>query len=414
VAAVSATYPPREPPGHSDAWSSDRAGLSTIRPDLVPTGPQLGSLRRVASGAEPADLAIRGGRVAFVHTGELLEADVVVKGPYIAAVTHPGALPEAAEEVDAHGLTVVPGLIDAHLHIEYTLLPPSELARVIVPRGTTTVLADPDCSANVLGRRGIDLLAGDTGPLRVFLQVTSAVPRFPSLEQGGRALDIREIRALVGSEAAVSLGEGNPFEDDDRTHALHSAALAAGRRVNGHTARLLGPDLWSYLAAGVGDDHNATTAEEAVERLRRGAAIAIQASSMSDYLAGILGPQPHVEPGGMARLDGLSATHLMFSADDIVVDDLVQRGHIDHHVRSAIALGVDPVSAVRMATLNAAMHFRIDHLVGSLAPARLADIVLRETSPPSRLRPCTWAAIECPRMGARYSGSMIGCTPPRC
>jgi adenine deaminase len=334
---------------------------------LAPTAAELGGLREVASGAAPADLAIRGGRVVFVHTGEVEEADVLVKGRHVAALTPPGVLPQAAEEIDARGLHVLPGLVDSHLHVEYTLLPPGELSRVVVPRGTTAVLADPDCSANALGRRGVELLAGTAAPLRVFLQTTSRVPRFPSLEEGGRALDADEISSLLVSEHSVSLGEGNPYEHSEEMHSLHSLALSAGRRVNGHTARLDGPLLWSYLAAGVGDDHNATTVLEAIERLRRGAAIAIQASSMSDYLSGIL--------AGSEDL-GIALSHLMFAADDVVVDDLVDRGHIDHHVRSAIALGVNPSVAVRMASLNAALHFRIDHLVGSLAPTRLADIVL--------------------------------------
>jgi adenine deaminase len=341
--------------------------VEPIRPDLAPTGEEIARLRAVARGEAQADLAIRRAAVALVHTGESLEGDLLVAGRHIAAVTPPGRLPRAATEVDATGMHLLPGFCECHLHIEYTLLPPGELARLVVPRGTTSVFADPNCSANVFGRRGIDLLAATGAPFHLFLQVSARAPRSPHLEEGGATLAIPEIVELLGDPRAASYGESTPYDDDPEIHRALAAALAAGRRANGHTARLDGEPLWAQLAGGIADDHNAATLDEALERIRRGASIALHSSSMASYLEGILG-----QPGRL----GMAAAHIMFCADDKYADDLAAEGHIDHHLRRAVALGVPPVLAVRMATLNAAAHFHVDHLIGSLAPSRVADLVL--------------------------------------
>jgi adenine deaminase len=302
-----------------------------------------------------------------VHTGESLEADVLVAGRHIAAVTPPGRLPAAETEVDAKGHHLLPGFIETHIHIDYCLLPPGELARLIVPIGTTALFADPNCQAYVFGRKGVELEANTAAPLRLFLQISSAIPAFPTVEQGGETLSTDEIVDYLGDPRTVSWGESNPFGTDDHILTCLHHAAANGRRVTGHTARLMGEPLWEYLAGGVCDDHNAATLEEAIERIRRGANLSLQSSSMSNYIAGVL-ENP--------ELLGMAAAHIMFNADDKYADDLMSEGHIDHHLRSAVALGVPPVLAVRMATLNGASHFRVDHLIGSLTPARLADVVL--------------------------------------
>jgi adenine deaminase len=332
----------------------------------TPSGDELFELRLVAAGRATADVAIRGGRVIHVHTGEVLPADVLIHGRHIAAIVAPGRL-QAARDVDATGQFVAPTFIDAHFHPEYTMLVPGETARLIVPRGTTTLLADPVCIANVLGARGMDLIAATTTPLRMFAQVTPDVPRRGRDGLHGATVSQEEILERIRRPSAVSLGESNPFNLDAEMAEALSVTLAAGKRATGHTARLSDEPLWAYAAGGVGDDHNAATLDEVLERLRLGMIVTLQSGSMTDYCEAIL---------GRPELLGLVASHLAFCADDKHVEDLADQGAIDHHVRSAVALGVEPAVAVRMASLNAASHFRIDHLVGSLTPSRLADLQL--------------------------------------
>jgi adenine deaminase len=364
-AATSSAAPPAAARGPQSRrpWI---APAEPVRGAAPPTTEELHVLRQVAGGQRPADVAIRGGRVLHVHTGEVKAADVLVHGRHIAAVVPPGRL-HAEQTVDAEGLYVAPTFVDAHVHIEYTMLSPGELARISVPHGTTTLLSDPDCVANVLGEEGVDYMRGTTTPLRIFQQVTSDVPRRGDFGLNNRRIEQAEILRRLGEPDAVSLGESNPYLLDIPIAEACATAIREGRRITGHTARLTGEPLWAYLAGGVGDDHNAATLEEVLERLRLGMVVTLQAGSMADSCADVL---------GRPDLLGLVASHICFAADDKLVEDLVDTGHIDHHVRSAVKLGVDPVLAVRMASLNAAAHFRIDHLVGSVTPSRLADLQL--------------------------------------
>ena len=335
---------------------------------LVPSPEQLLRLQRVAAGAEPADLAVRDGTVLALHGREMLRRDVLICGPHIAAVTPPGRL-AANSEIDAAGRWVSPGFIDTHLHIEYTLLTPGELARLVVPRGTTTVLADPNCLANVLGPVGMDI-AGTTGtPLRIFRQVSHKVPRTPELELGDGTVPEGEILARLSDPLAVTLGESNPFDLEESAARKSHRALAAGRRITGHSARIASEPLWSYAAAGVFDDHNAFEPDEVIERLRLGIGITVMSGSMNDNVRPLF-----ADPGRVAG----GFDQFTFCADDRHVGDLAGEGHIDHHVRTAIDCGVEPVEAYRMATLNAACSYRLDHLVGSITPTRLADLMLLE------------------------------------
>lgn len=333
---------------------------------LTPTAAEIQRMRRVAGGLERADLILRGGQVVHVHTGRISRRDVVICGRHIAALTPCGLL-QAEREFDARGQYVVPNFIEAHFHVSYSMLTPGALAELIVPKGTTTVLADPNCVANVCGVEGVEYLHRTDTPLRVFLQVSSSVPRTPAMELGGCTLTAEDIGALLRQPYAVSLGEAVPFDLSDAAADVLARALAAGKRVNGHTARLQGTPLWQYMAGGVCDDHNAATLPEIMEVLTLGGCIAVQSGSMSNYIRDVF-----QDPAAL----GIAASHIFFSADDKHVGDLAEEGHIDHHVRSAIACGVDPVLALRMASLNAAVHFRLDHLLGSVTPSRLADVML--------------------------------------
>jgi adenine deaminase len=338
--------------------------MSALRPELLPSPDELIALRNVAAGRQRPDAIVRGGRVLAVHTGEFLERDVVISGRHIAAVTPVGRF-EADLEIDATGRFVVPTYIDAHLHIEYTMLTPGELARLSVPRGTTTVLTDADCMANVSGSAGLDFMLETTTPLRVFEQITPVTPVSPSLERGGAVIPDETMLARLSASTTVTLGESNPYDMSDKASRRFQRALADGKRITGHTARMSDEALWGYLAAGISDDHNAATPEEAIERVRRGAMITVMSGSMNDNTVPLFADLDAIRP---------CLGHMCFCADDKHVLDLSREGHIDHHVRRAIAAGIDPAQAYRMATWQPALYYRLDHLVGSITPTRLADI----------------------------------------
>jgi adenine deaminase len=340
--------------------------VSAIRPDLLPTADELSAIRAVAVGRRPADLIVRGGRVLHVHTGEFLEGDVVICGRHIAAVTPVGRM-RAAAVIDATGRWVTPTFIDAHLHIEYTMLTPGELGRLIVPRGTTTVLCDADAMANVAGMAGIELMGTTGTPLRIFDQITPKTPPFPELGRGGAVIEEQEVLDRLGAARTVTLGEGNPFDYSAVATNRFRTALASGRRITGHSGRQADELLWGYLAAGVGDDHNAATLPEVIDRVRLGAMITVMSGSMNDNIDAIF-----ADPGAVRPYLG----HMCFCADDKHVTDLSAEGHIDHSVRKVIAMGIDPATAYRMATWQPAAYYRIDHITGSLTPGRLADLQL--------------------------------------
>jgi adenine deaminase len=340
--------------------------VTAIRPDLLPTTEELTAIRAVAIGDRPADLIVRGGRVLHVHTGEFLEGDVVISGRHIAAVTPVGRM-RADTIIDAAGRWVTPTFIDAHLHIEYTMLTPGELARLIVPRGTTTVLCDADAMANVAGMPGIELMGTTGTPMRIFDQITPTTPAHRQLERGGAVIEELQVLDRLGAPRTVTLGEGNPFDYSTVATNRFRTALVNGRRITGHSGRQSDELLWGYLAAGVGDDHNAATLPEVIDRVRLGAMVTVMSGSMNDNIDAIFADPETVRP---------FLGHMCFCADDKHVKDLSQEGHIDHSVRKVIALGLDPATAYRMATLQPAMYYRIDHIVGSITPGRLADLQL--------------------------------------
>lgn len=173
----------------------------------------------------------------------------------------------------------------------------------------------------------------------------------------------------MSQSEAVTLGESNPFSLDLASAQKQSAALQAGKRVTGHTALLKNEPLWAYAAGGIGDDHNASRTEDVIERLRLGMMLTVMSGSMNSNIPGVFS-----DVGALK--DGL--THIAFCADDKYVEDLDSTGHIDLHVRESIALGVSPVHAYRMATLNPALYYRIDHLVGTISPSKIADILILE------------------------------------
>jgi adenine deaminase len=323
----------------------------------------LGRRLAVARGDQPADLAVRGGRVLSVHTREWLEADVAVCDGWIAGV---GSY-RGSEEIDAGGRFVVPGLIDAHMHLESSLLMPDEFARLVLPLGTTTVVADPHELANVLATDGVRWLADACAglPLDVFLTAPACVPA-SQFESPLRSLGPDEIAQMLRHPHVIGLAEMMNFPGvvggDDAE--LAKLALPGAQRVDGHAPGVLGPQLQAYAAAGIRSDHEATTAEEGRERLRAGMWLLIREASGARNLDALLPLVDELGPGRIA-----------FCTDDRDPGHIASDGHINAMVRRAVERGVDARDALTIASHNAAAWHGL-HDRGSVAPGRRADLLL--------------------------------------
>jgi adenine deaminase len=328
----------------------------------------LARLVRVARGAEPADLVVRGGRVVDVLTQQVREADVAIVGERIAAVGRD--LPKGRETIAAAGRFVAPGLIDAHVHIESSMVAPGRFADAVLPHGTTTVVSDPHEIANVLGVAGVEwMLAASEGlDLSVLMMAPACVPASP-LETAGARLVADDLIGLARRHARV-LGlaemmnypgvlDGDPVE-------LAKLAAFAGGLIDGHAPGMAGADLQAYLAAGVRSDHECLTAAEAREKVAGGMTVFLREATNARNLLDVL---PAVTPQ--------SARRFAFCTDDRVPGELLDDGSIDALVRMAIGAGLDPIIAITMATLNPAEHYGLTDR-GAVAPGRRADLVLFE------------------------------------
>jgi adenine deaminase len=318
----------------------------------------------IARGDEPADVVLRGGRVFSVFTGEFLDADVAFAGEHVAGV---GDGYEGREIVDVTGLTLLPGFIDGHMHLESTKLMADEFARAVLPLGTTTVVLDPHEIANVFGLNGVRAIldAARDIPVDLYVMVSSCVPASP-FESSAATVTPEEIATFLAEEPrAIGLAEMMDYAGVVRGNddALAKLEAAAGRHVDGHAPGLGGRDLNAYLAAGVRSDHEATTYDEALEKRRLGMWVMIREGSAAQNLEALL---PVVLEHGV--------TNTLLCTDDREPDDLFEQGHINHVMRKAVALGADPADVIVMATLNAARYHRLyEH--GAVAPGYLADVV---------------------------------------
>ena len=317
----------------------------------------------------PFDLVVRDVRLLNLFTGEVIRTDIGIVAGRVAALA-PG-LPPGEEEFAGRGFYALPGFIDAHVHIESTLLTPAALAAAIVPHGTTTLLADPHEIANVAGRQGVrDFLSLAEGlPYRIFLQVPSRVPTAPGLETTGGALSLSDTRELLALPQAVALGELDPAKvlpPSEEHLAKVREAHRLGKVACGHAAGLAGKELQAYAACGLSDDHECVTYRELLERLRLGMAVLVREGSSERNLEALIS-------GVVAGK--IPTEHLMFCTDDKHPADILAEGHIDWCVNRAMELGLPPWEAVRMATLNPARHFQLRDL-GAIAPGRCADFLL--------------------------------------
>lgn len=334
-----------------------------------------------ARGDRPLDLVIRGGSLVNVYTAEIYPADVGILGDRVAVVDRDRQFGlDGGQTIDARGLTLIPGLIDTHVHIESTMVTPPSYARAVVPLGTTAVVIDPHEIANVLGKRGVEymLRASEGLPLRVYLTVPSCVPAVPTIETAGAAFDAADVAEMLTWPRVLGVAELMDYPgivyQRDRMAAIAEAGRAAGKNLEGHAPLLSGRLLNAYLAAGVDSDHESREAAEMVEKLRLGMWIYGRENTFRHGIGDLVQALGEVP----------DATNVALCTDDIDPDDLLRNGHLDRGVRGLIAGGIDPARAIRYATLNGARRYDLRDL-GAIAPGKLADVVLVESL--AELRP---------------------------
>ena len=315
----------------------------------------------VARGDEPADLVIRGGRVLSVFTREWLDTDVAIVDGYVAGL---GAY-EGRETLDAAGKWVVPGFVDAHMHLESSKLLVDEFARLVLPFGTTSVVADPHEIANVLGTDGVHWLLDATAglPLDVYFMASSCVPA-SSFESPRRSLSPGDLDALLRRRRVIGLAEMMNFPGVIAGADSELAKLALAEHVDGHAPGVLGRALNAYAAAGIRSDHEAYTAEEGRERLRAGMWLLIREATAARNLEALL---PLLAEFGPSRI--------AFCTDDREPEHIADDGHINSMVRDAVAFGIPPEDALVCATLSPSLWHRLDE-VGAVAPGYRADVLL--------------------------------------
>jgi len=320
-------------------------------------------LIRVASGEGEADLLITNGRVVDVFSGEVEKKNVAIYGGRVVGFGDY----RAKRVIDVSGDFLCPGLIDGHVHVESSMVTLPEFARAVVPHGTTSVVIDPHEIANVLGRRGVRFMAESAMgiPLNVFVMIPSCVPA-TAMETSGAVLKAKDIASLLKQPWAIGLAEVMNFPGVilRNPDVLRKIEAAGDRRIDGHAPMLTGKGLSAYLVAGIRSDHECTTLQEAKEKLKNGMWIMVREGTAARNLNDLL---PVVTP--------INSRRFFFVTDDRHPRELLEEGHIDAIVRKAIRLGLDPILAIQMATLNAAEYFRLDDL-GAIAPGYRADIVV--------------------------------------
>ncbi len=336
---------------------------------------RLKNLISAARGEIPSELLIQHGTLINILTREMYKADITIYGNIIVNVAEPNTLdPLNSQKVlDATGKYISPGFIDSHLHIESTMLHPSEFAKIVVPHGTTTVLLDPHEIGNVLGVRGLQLLLDQAEdlPLRFLIEIPSCVPAAPGLETSAHIIDSKTIQELIDKEPRFfGLGEvmnypGVLFKDNE---VLSKVILGSKLNVmDGHSPNVSGTDLDAYLTAGIGSDHESTTSEEFLEKLRKGMRVMIREGSLAKDLRNILSG---------VESNNLDLRNTVLCSDDRNIADLFNNGHLDNHLRIAVEEGISPITALQMVTINSATYLGLDRQIGSIAPGKIADIVI--------------------------------------
>ncbi len=336
------------------------------------------TLVNVAMGRTPADLVIRNGKWVCVQTGEIIpQTDIAVVEGHIAYVGPDAShtIGQGTQVLDAKGSYLVPGLLDAHMHVESGMVTVSEFVRAVLPHGTTGMFIDPHEIANIFGLKGVKLMVDEAArqPIHVFVQMPSCVPSAPGLETPGAAISPEDVAEAMTWPGIIGLGEMMNFPGvinaDEKMHAELRATSQAGKVIGGHyPSPDLGVSFHAYAAGGIEDDHEGTRLEDAVARARQGMKVMLRhGSAWHDVAAQV----------AAITSQGLDSRHFILCTDDSHAET-IYTGHMDRVVRVAIEAGVPPVTAIQMATLNSAEHFGVAREMGSIAPGRSADILLVE------------------------------------
>ena len=321
----------------------------------------LEKLIAVGRGEIPADLVLKNGNVVNILSGEIYPADVAIFEDRIAGVgSYIGN-----QEIDVSDKYIVPGFIDAHMHIESSMVEVPEFAKAVVPLGTTTVIVDPHEIANVMGTAGISYLLKSSkyNPISVYVMLSSCVPA-SHLETSGAELKAIDLYGFLQDKWVLGLAEvmnypGVLHKDED---VLDKIRIINQKQIDGHAPGLSGKDLNGYIGAGINSDHECATIDEAMEKLRLGMHIMIREGTVARNLNDLI-----------PLINEYTSSRCMFCTDDRTPVDLLTRGHINSIIREAINSGVDPILAFRMSSLNTSRYFKLDRL-GAIAPGYIADI----------------------------------------
>ncbi len=315
----------------------------------------------------PSPTAIKNGNLVNVSTGEIYKTDISINNGKITAVRENIT---GKNIINARSKFIIPGLIESHIHIESSMVSLTEFSKAVIPHGTTTIINDPHEIANVLGISGINFLINESKnvPVNFYFTIPSCVPA-SAFETNGETIGLSEVKALVNNKKIIGLGEVMNFPDvisgdaeiSDKIHIVKNA----GKIIDGHCPKLTGELLDKYISAGIMSDHESTTGKEAIEKLRKGMLIMIREGSAAkniSILKDILNKN-------------LNLNSVVFACDDRHPHDLIEEGHIDRIIRKAIALGADPIDAIKMATINPANYFKLRDK-GVIAPGKDADILI--------------------------------------
>lgn len=319
----------------------------------------------VACGKEPADLILKNATYLNVFSNELCTGDIAIAdGLFVGMGSYDGP-----NQIDMTGKVITPGFIDAHIHLESSLVSPMEFAKAVLPHGTTTVITDPHEIANVMGTDGIEFMLEATEglPVDVHFMLPSCVPASP-VDEAGANLDYRAIDSFYNHPRVLGLAEMMNYigvMNGDRTCLEKIAGSQSHhKKIDGHAPGLKGNELNAYIAAGVYSDHECSDVEEALEKLRKGQFIMIRDGTAAHNLADLI---PLLVPKYYSRC--------MFATDDKHPNDLLEIGHMDYLISYAIKAGVDPIIAVKTGSHNAARYFLLNNK-GAIAPGYLADFVV--------------------------------------
>ena len=330
-----------------------------------------------AMGRLPADMIIRKGQWVSVQSGEIIpDTDIAILAGRIAFVGPDAShtLGQQTKVVEANGRFLVPGLMDGHMHVESGMLTVTEFVRAVIPHGTTAMFVDPHEIANIFGIKGVRLMVDEAAdqPIHVFVQAPSCVPSAPGFETPGGSISTADVAEMMDWPGIVGLGEmmnfPGVFNSQEKVHTEMAATRAAGKVIGGHYASPdMGLPFHGYVVGGAEDDHEGTTVNDAIQRARQGMKVMMRyGSAWHDVAAQVKA----------ITEKGLDPRRFLLCTDDSHSATLVQEGHIDRVLRHAISQGLDPLTAIQMATINTADHFGVTRDMGMIAPGRFADVVL--------------------------------------